>query len=97
MPKNPAGVNDNESAKIRDATPVPIRLAVREANPLLLRQEWVSCEHGSVDTTAGLGGSILRMTWKGRVAVVDVRDIWAAWVATFDRADAERIATGPLY
>lgn len=79
-------MNGENSKRIEVVVPVS-----DNDDSLYLRQAYVSCQHGSVDSTAGLGGTILVMSWKGRQATVEVGDLWAAWVATFAPTDADAI------
>lgn len=53
-------------------------------------------ELGSVSTTAGLGGDMILMEWKGRKGKVRMSEILRRWIESFDADGARRIPTvGP--
>lgn len=56
------------------------------------RQESITCEDGAVLAHGGWGSPFaVSLEWKGRKATISAQALLAAWVRTFNSADADAI------
>lgn len=73
--------------------PVPIRnLDDLEILATGFKMHVLSCDEGDVSTHGGMGSQFaVSMNWKGKHCTIDAIELLAAWVRTWDEAEADAI------